>query len=64
VHLQFARRRRRVDPFRETDERDPKRLELIEQRDQVFEIASKPVEALADQYVESTASRSRANTDR
>ena len=44
MHLQPSRRRRGVDPFVETDERDVQRLEVVEQGDQVLQVAPQPIE--------------------
>jgi hypothetical protein len=52
VHLEPAGGRRGVDPFREADERDAKRLKLVEERDQVLQAATEPIEAPADQHIE------------
>jgi hypothetical protein len=37
MHLRLAGRRCRVDAFGQADERDPKRLQIVEQRDQMLE---------------------------
>jgi hypothetical protein len=55
MHLQFAGRRRGVNAFRQTDKRDSQRLQLVEERDQVFQIAPEPIEPPADQDVEPAA---------
>jgi hypothetical protein len=39
VHPQLAGGRRRVDAFGQTDERDAEHLQLVEERDQVLEVA-------------------------
>ena len=52
VHLELAGGRRGVDPFREADERDAKRLKLVEERDQVLQTAPEPIEPPADQHIE------------
>src|SRR5262245_52208328 len=44
MHLQLASWRRGVDVFRQRYERDPESLQLVEQRDQVFEIPAEPIE--------------------
>ncbi len=51
VHLELASRCRRVDPFGEADERDPQRLQLLEQGDEVLQAAPKAVEPPADGVV-------------
>jgi len=55
VHLQLAGWRRRVDALRQADERNPQRLQLVEQRNQVLQIASQSIEPPADQHVEPPA---------
>src|SRR5262245_37541062 len=55
MHLQLAGRGRRVDPLRQADKGNPERLELVEQRDQVLQIAPQAIEAPADDDVEPTA---------
>jgi hypothetical protein len=52
VHLELPGRRRRVDPFRERNEPDPEGLQLVEQRDQMFEVAAEPVKPPADHDVQ------------
>ena len=44
VHLQLAGRRRGVDALGERHERDAERLQLLEQRHEVPQVAAKPVE--------------------
>jgi hypothetical protein len=40
VHLQLARRRGGVDAFAERDERDAEHLEVVEERDQMLQVAA------------------------
>jgi hypothetical protein len=40
VHLELRGRRRGVDALAERDERDPERLQVVQERDQVFEVAA------------------------
>ena len=47
VHLEFSRRRCRVDPFGHAQ-----RLEVVEQCDQMLEAAAEPVEPPADQDID------------
>jgi hypothetical protein len=44
VHLQLAGGSRRVDAFAEAHEPDSERVELLEQHDQVSEVASEAIE--------------------
>ena len=55
VHLQLAGRRRRVDALGETDERHAERLQVLQQRDQVFQVSAKPIQPPAHDDVEPTA---------
>ena len=55
VHLQPPRRRGRVDPLGKADEGDAHRLQLIEQRNQVFQVAPKPIEAPTQEHIELAA---------
>ena len=52
VHLEFSGRRRCVDALGKRDERHTKRLEVIEQGDQVSEAPSETIETPADEHVE------------
>ena len=52
VHLQLAGWSRRVDPLGEADERDAERLQFVEQRDQVLQVATESIEPPADQHIE------------
>src|SRR5262249_34138350 len=52
VHLQLAGGRRRVDAFGQADERDPERLQIVEQSDQVLETTSETIESPSYQDVE------------
>jgi hypothetical protein len=51
VQLELARWCRGVDAFSETDEGDTECLKVIEQRNQVFEVAAEPIEAPAHEHV-------------
>jgi hypothetical protein len=53
VHLQLAGRRSDVDTLGQTQERDTERPELLEEHDQMSLAATEPVEAPADQHIES-----------
>src|SRR5262245_59143615 len=48
VHLQLAGGRCCVDALRQADERNPERLQLVEQRNQVLQIATESIEPPAD----------------
>jgi hypothetical protein len=52
VHLQLAGGRGGVDPFGQADERYAETLQLVDQRDHVFEAPSKSIESPADQHIE------------
>ena len=52
MHLQFAGWRGRVDALVQRDERDTQYLEFVEQRDQVLERPTEPIQPSADQHVE------------
>ena len=52
VHLELPRGRRRVDPFRQTHERDAERLEFVEERDQVLQVAPESIQPPAHEHVE------------
>jgi hypothetical protein len=56
VHLQVAGRRRGVDALRQTDERHAEHLEFLQQRDQMLQVASEPIEAPADDDIEPATS--------
>ena len=55
VHLQLPSRRRPVDPLRQTDKRNPQRLQLVEQCNQVLQIAPESIEPPANQHVKPPA---------
>ena len=55
MHLEFAGRRRGVDPLVERYERDSESLELLEERDQVPQVSSEAIEPPNDEHIESTA---------
>jgi hypothetical protein len=55
LHLKSAGGRRCVDAHGEADERDAERLEILQQRDQVLQVAAKPIEPPADHDVEPAA---------
>ena len=44
VHLELAGRRRGVDPFRQRHERNAERLEIFQQRGQMLQVATKPIQ--------------------
>jgi hypothetical protein len=52
MHLEFAGRRGGVDALGEAHKRDAERLEVLEQRDEVLQVPSEPIEAPANQYIE------------
>ena len=52
MHLQFSGRRRRVDALGERDEIHAERLQVLEQRDEVLQAASEPVEPPAHDDIE------------
>jgi hypothetical protein len=55
VHLEFPGGCRRVDPLRQRHEPDAQRLQLVEQRDQVFQVAPEAVKPPADDDIEAAA---------
>jgi len=55
VHLEPASRRRGVDAFVQRDERDAERLQIIEQRDQVLQVAAEAIELPGDDRIEFAA---------
>src|SRR5262249_43902431 len=52
VHLELPGRRRGVDAFAEADERDAERLQVVEQDDQVLQVASEAIQLSADDHIE------------
>jgi hypothetical protein len=46
---------RGVDPFTERDEGDPDGLEIIEERDEVLQVAPEPIQPPADEHIEPSA---------
>ena len=59
MHLELPSRRRGVDAFAQRDEREAERLQVLEQRDQVLQVASQPIELPRHQHVELAAPRVR-----
>jgi hypothetical protein len=57
VHLELAGGRCGVDALAERDECDAERLQVLEQRDQVLQVAPKAIEPPAHQYVKLPAAR-------
>src|SRR5262249_24594714 len=55
VHLELPCGRGRVDAFGQTDEGHAERLELLEQRDEVLQVAPEAIQTPADEHVEPTA---------
>ena len=51
VHLELAGRRRGVDALGQTHERNAERLQLLQQRDQVLQVASESIKPPANQHV-------------
>ena len=52
MHLQLARGRGGIDAFLQRDKRDPQRLELVEQRDQMLQAATESIQPPTDQDIE------------
>ena len=57
MHLHLAGRRGGIDALRQTDKRHAEHLEFLQQRDEVFQIASEPIEPPADDDIELAAPR-------
>jgi hypothetical protein len=52
VHLEFPGGRRGVDAFGQADERDPERLQVLQQCDQVLQVATEPIKSPAHDDIE------------
>jgi hypothetical protein len=52
VHLEFSGGRRGVDAFSQADERDSERLQVLQQSDQVLQVATEPIESPAHDDIE------------
>ena len=57
VHLELGGWSGRVDAFRQADEGDAERLKFLQQRDQVLEVASKPIQPPAHHHIEAPSLR-------
>src|SRR5713101_5221755 len=57
VELQFSRGRRAIDALAQTHERDAHRLKLLEQRDEMFQVAAEAIESPAHDDVKLPAAR-------
>jgi hypothetical protein len=57
VHLELTRSSCGVYPLRQTDESNAERLQFIQQRDQVPQVASETIQTPADKHVESSPPR-------
>jgi hypothetical protein len=52
VELQLARWRRAIDALTETYERDANRLQILQKRHEMAQIASEPIEPPADDHIQ------------